>query len=217
MRSVLVWLMVCFGSVFAPASSAAGSCQPAELFATDNTRVITGPDSEAAGQLRDDLEPFERQAVATIAQTGAEVTGSTLVDGVFWSATLQQIAYERARQFHLCVVDEPTLHIAAEAMNRQFHQETALTFEYLRQGAPEADAILIAVPGIDIARFGDALMADSAARQRLLGGSVTTADHTLLLVAANRDFDIARQLVEEAGGSWTAATINYGRRELVQT
>ncbi|AGZ52391.1 putative membrane protein [Mycobacterium kansasii 662] len=217
MRSMLVWLMVCFGSVFAPASSAAGSCQPAELFATDNTWVITGSDAKATGQLHGDLEPFERQAVVTIAQTGAEVRGSTLVDGVFWSATLQQIAYERARQFHLCVVDEPTLHTAAEAMNRQFHQETALTFEYLPQGAPRADAMLIAVPGIDLARFGDALTADSAARQRLLGGSITTADRTLLLVAANRDLDIARHLVEQAGGSWTAATINYGRRELVQT
>ncbi|OOK67572.1 putative membrane protein [Mycobacterium kansasii] len=81
MRSMLVWLMVCFGSVFAPASSAAGSCQPAELFATDNTWVITGSDAKATGQLHGDLEPFERQAVVTIAQTGAEVRGSTLVDG----------------------------------------------------------------------------------------------------------------------------------------
>lgn len=158
---------------------------------------------------------FELPAVATIALTGTVVTGSTLVDGVFWSNERQQIGYERSREFHLCVVDAPTLHNAAEALHRQFNQEAVLTFDYLPQNAPEADAILITVPDIGIARFRDAFASDLAAHHRLRGGSVTTADHTLILVAGNGDLDVARRLVEEAGGDWNATTIAHGRREFV--
>jgi hypothetical protein len=152
----------------------------------------------------------------TIALSGATVTGSTLLDGVFWSNELQQTTSERSREFHLCSADEPTLHTAAEALRRQFNQESVLTFDYLPQNAPEANAITINVPNVDIARFRDAFVADSAAHNRLLGGSVTT-DHSLILVAGNGDLDIARRLVSEAGGSWNAATIAYGKREFVQT
>lgn len=112
-----------------PATGGGPACRPAELFATDNT-----------------TDGFELPAVATIALTGTVVTGSTLVDGVFWSNERQQIGYERSREFHLCVVDAPTLHNAAEALHRQFNQEAVLTFDYLPQNAPEADAILITVP-----------------------------------------------------------------------
>ncbi|CNW83299.1 membrane protein [Mycobacterium tuberculosis] len=144
------------------------ACLPAgRVFATDNT-----------------TDGFELPAVATIALTGTVVTGSTLVDGVFWSNERQQIGYERSREFHLCVVDAPTLHNAAEALHRQFNQEAVLTFDYLPQNAPEADAILITVPDIGIARFRDAFASDLAAHHRLRGGSVTTADHTLILAPA---------------------------------
>lgn len=181
-----------------PATGGGPACRLAELFATDNT-----------------TDGFELPAVATIALTGTVVTGSTLVDGVFWSNERQQIGYERSREFHLCVVDAPTLHNAAEALHRQFNQEAVLTFDYLPQNAPEADAILITVPDIGIARFRDAFASDLAAHHRLRGGSVTTADHTLILVAGNGDLDVARRLVEEAGGDWNATTIAHGRREFV--
>ncbi|CNM79723.1 acyl-CoA synthetase [Mycobacterium tuberculosis] len=102
-----------------------------------------------------------------------------------------------------------------EALHRQFNQEAVLTFDYLPQNAPEADAILITVPDIGIARFRDAFASDLAAHHRLRGGSVTTADHTLILVAGNGDLDVARRLVEEAGGDWNATTIAHGRREFV--
>jgi hypothetical protein len=91
-----------------------------------------------------------------------------------------------------------------------------LTFDYLPQNAPQQDAIIIAVPDVDIARFGDALVADPTARNRLRGGSVTTTDHTLILVAGDDDLDLARRLVGEAGGSWDTATIAYGKREFVE-
>jgi hypothetical protein len=182
-----------------PARADVSQCRPAELFATDNTDPL-----------------FEIQADVTIAQNGAAVTGSTLLDGVYWSNELQQTTYERSREFHLRGADEPTLHTAAEALHRQFNQEAVLTFEYLPQHAPQANAITINVPDIDIARFRDAFAADSAAHRRLQGGSVTTTDRTLILVAGNGDLDVAHRLIGEAGGSWDAATIAYGKREFVE-
>jgi hypothetical protein len=205
MRSMLVWLMVLSGGVLAaanPATTAAqddsGPCQQAELFATDNTDPL-----------------FEMQADMTITLNGAAVTGSTPLDGVYWSKALQRSSYERSREFHLCGADG-SLHTAAEALRRQFNQEAVLTFDYLPQNAPEENSIVIAVPDVDIARFGDALVADPVARNRLRGGSVTTTDRTLILVAGNDDRDVARRLVAEAGGNWNAATIAYGRREFVE-
>jgi hypothetical protein len=202
MQSVLVWLMVLLGSAFltgTPAKADANPCQPAELFAADNADPL-----------------FEIQADLTIAQGGVTVTGSTPLDGVFWSDALQQTTYDRSREFHLCAADEPALHAAAEALRRQFNQEAVLTFDYLPQHAPTAHAITITVPDIDIAQFRDAFVADSAAHQRLHGGSVTTTDHTLILVAGNGDIDVARRLVSESGGRWDAATIAYGSREFVE-
>ena len=66
------------------------------------------------------------------------------------------------------------------------------------------------VPDIDLARFRAAFVSDPAAHRRLRGGSVTTTDHTLILVTATGDLDVARRLVGEAGGSWNAASIAYG-------
>jgi hypothetical protein len=201
MRSVLVWLMVLSGGVFGP-ETPAPSCHPTELFVTDNTDPL-----------------FEIQADVTIAQNGVAATGSTPLDGVYWSTVLQQTTDERSREFHLCSPDEPTLHTIAEALRRQFNQEAVLTFDYLPDNlpehAPEASAAAVSVPDIDLARFRAAFVSDSAAHRRLRGGSVTTTDHTLILITATGDLDVARKLVGEAGGSWDAASIAYGRREFV--
>ena len=209
MRSVLVLLLVLLCGTFAGPTRAA-PCQPAELFATDNTAVITDLDS-----ITDDLQHFEAQADLTIAHAGATVTGSTLLDAVSWSTELQRPAYERSREFHLCGTGG-SLHTAADALRRQFHQHTVLVFDYLPRRAPEADAILVTAPGIDAARFRDALVADSAAHDRMPTGSVTT-DQTLILVAGVDDLDTARRLVGEAGGDPNTATIAYGRSEFVET
>lgn len=195
MRSVLVWLMVLFCCTF-PAPARAEPCQRAELFATETADPL-----------------FEAQATATIALSGAAVTESTPLDGVYWSDALQRTTRERSREFHLC---GGSSHSAAEALRRQFNQEAVLTFDYLPQHAPREDAAIVTVPGVDIARFGDALAADPVARRRIRGGSVTTTDHTLILVAGDDDLDVARRLVAEAGGNWEAAAIAYGRREFVE-
>ena len=198
---ILVWLVVICGVGVAPSAGGEGpACRAAELFA-----------SNPIG----DSQLFELQADVTFALNGTVVTGSTPVDGVFWSEQLQQTTDERSREFHLCVVDEPTLHTAAEALRTQFNQEAVLTFDYLPQDAPGENAIAVTVPDIDLARFRAAFASDPAAHRRLQGGSVTTTDHTLLLIAGNSDLDIARRLVGAAGGRWSAANIAYGRREFV--
>jgi hypothetical protein len=200
MRSVLLGLVVFFSGVFLAATPAgAAPCQPAELFV-----AVTGdPVSEI-------------QADVTLTLIGATPTGSTPLDGVYWSNGLQQNSYQRSREFHLCVADEPTLHAAAQALLGQFHQESVLSFSYLPQHTTGTNAILITVPDVDITRFGAALLADPTARDHVRGGSVTTTDHTLILVAGNDDAEVARRLVGEAGGNWNAATIAYGRREFVE-
>lgn len=199
MRSVLLWLLVLFcGAIVTPAP-AKSDCQPAEFFLADNADPL-----------------FEPQADVTIALNGVAVTGSTPLDGVYWSSAQQRITVERSREFHLCGAGEPALHTAAEALRRQFDQESVLSFDYLPQHAAEANAIVVTVPDVDIERLGAALAADLPARNRLRGGSVTATDHSLILVAANGDRDVARRIVTEAGGNWQAAEIAYGRSEFVE-
>lgn len=200
MRSVLVWPMVLFCHLVAPHSPAlAGPCRPAELFVTDTPDPL-----------------FEAHAGATLRNHGVTVTGSTPLDGVYWSPARGRPTFERSHEFHLCGADESVLHTAAEALRRQFDQESVLTFDYLPPRDHGDNAVLVTVPNMDIGRLGDALAADPAARTRLRGGSVTTTDHTLSLVVAEGDREIARRLVDEAGGSWDAAAIADGRREFVE-
>ncbi|MEE6135091.1 hypothetical protein SKC41_01950 [Mycobacterium sp. 050128] len=201
MRSVLLWLLVLIcGAIVVPtpARSDGDSCQPAEFFVVDNGDPL-----------------FEPRADVTIALNGVTVTGSTPLDGVYWFAAQQRITLERSREFHLCGT-EPALHTAAEALRRQFDQESVLSFDYLPPTAPQENAIIITVPDVDVGRLTTALAADLSVRDRLRGGSVTATDHTLILIAANGDRDLARRLVTAAGGNWQAADIAYGRSEFAE-
>lgn len=199
MRSVLLWLLVLICGAIVTATPAQGDCQPAEFFVADNADPL-----------------FEPQADVTIALNGVTVTGSTPLDGVYWSDAQQRITVERAREFHLCGANEPALHTAAEALRRQFDQESALSFDYLPEHAAQQNAIIITVPDVDIERLVTALAADLTARTRLRGGSVTATDHTLILVVGNDDRDVARRLVSAAGGNWQAAGTAYGRSEFAE-
>ncbi|MEC4762417.1 hypothetical protein VT930_04735 [Mycobacterium sherrisii] len=196
MRSVLVGLLVLFCSV-CPAPSHADPCHPAELFVADTADPL-----------------FELQADATIVRSGVAVTGSTALDGIWWSDARRQLSFERSREFHLCSTDPSTLHRAGEALRRQFDQESVLSFDYLPRQA--STAIIITAPNIDIARLGDALAADPTARTRLRGGSVTATDHTLILVADRADRELAQKLVSAAGGNWDDIQTDYGTSEFVQ-
>jgi hypothetical protein len=184
----------------------------AELFATTNTAVITDADDP---RLRDRLELFELQVDTTVLANAAVATGSTLVDGVSWSAERHQLTYERSRDFHLSCVDEFELHRIADQVRQQFLQESVLTFRQLPHDAPEVDAVTVEVPDVDSSRLYAALAGDPVARDRLVGGSVTE-DRTLILVADIADLELARQLAVAAGGQTQAATVRYGRREFVE-
>lgn len=148
MRSVLLWLLVLFCGAIVTATPARSDCQPAEFFVADHPDPL-----------------FEPQADATIAVNGVTVTGSTPLDGVYWPDAQQRSTVDRSREFHVCGPDQPTLHAAAEALRRQFGQESVLFFDYRPQQAP--DAIIITVPNVDIERLGTALAGDLAARNRL--------------------------------------------------
>jgi hypothetical protein len=184
----------------------------AELFATDNTAVIRDSDHP---RLQDRLTLFELQVDTTMLANAAAVTGSTLVDGVYWSAEMHQTTYERSREFHLSCVDAFQLHRIADQVRLQFRPESVLTFEYLPTDAPEVNAVSVNVPDVDTARLHEALAGDPVARDRLVGGSVTE-QHTLIVVADIADLRLARRLAAEAGGQPQAVTVQYGRREFVE-
>lgn len=178
------------------------------LFATSNTAVITDPNDV---RLQDLLQFFEIQVNTIAFLGGASPAGSTLVDGVFWSDELDMPTYERARMFHLCGVEDAELRGIADQVRRQFDQEAVLTFTFAASGGQD---VTVEVPGIDVARFHDALVADPVARDTLAGGSVTP-DGVLTLVATATDLALVRELVERAGGQWSAARTFYGVTEFV--
>ncbi|MBF6327837.1 hypothetical protein [Nocardia transvalensis] len=196
-----------------PQSCAAGNpLQPtAELFATDYTDAITDPTD---ARLQNRLEAFELQVDAIALQNLSLPVGSALVDGVFWSESRQQATYERSRDFHLACVAGADLHRIADQVRTRFHQESVLTFEPLPADSPARDAFLVEVPGVDVARFHDALLSDPTARTHLGGGSITE-DKTLILVAELADLPLTEQFVTRLGASWNPATLRYGDREFV--
>lgn len=202
----------------APTHSRSPACSPdqaqgrAEVFATNNTALITDPGDS---RLRDPLQQFGTQVDAIISGNGASLADSNVVDAVFWSDDLQQTTYERSREFHLCGVDKFELHRIANEVRRQFDQESVLTFVYLPENGPDADAVRIEVPDVDVPRFHDELAEDPVARQRLVGGSVTES-RTLILVADVADRALALELAMESGGATREATMEYGRRDFVE-
>ncbi|MFI0450049.1 hypothetical protein [Actinomadura sp. 6N118] len=209
---LLAWLITVSTLAAGPAQATTGSHpHQAEIFATNNTAIITDPDDP---RLKTRLTRFDRQARRIIAGHGARTRRSTLLDGVFWSSDLQQTTYERSRRFDLDRTDTLELHHIAGLIRKEFHQESVLTFEHLPQGSPRTDAVRIEVPGLDVRRLHDGLVADPAARDELFGGSVTLRGH-LILVAELADLAIARRFVTAIGGDWSQATVRYGDSEFV--
>jgi hypothetical protein len=192
-------------------AAAASRVPQAEIFATSNTAIITDP---ADPRLNTRLIPFARQVRRIVREGGAQPHGSTLLNGVFWSEHLHQTTYERSREFDVNRTDPIELHYIAELIRKQFDQESVLTFEFLPRTATRTDAIEIEVPGLDVERLHDGLVADPVARDHLQGGSVTL-DGTLILIAALADLDLVQRFVTELGGDWANRTIRYGDAEFV--
>ena len=189
-------------AIAAPAASA----HDAEIFATNNTAVITDP---ADPRLKDPLIGFERQVERIIEQGGAKPRGSELLDGVF--ASDEGTTFERSRRFDVDRTDDEELHTIANAIRERFAQQSVLTFE--RGG--EADAVELEVPGVRAQALRDGLLADQEAREHLFGGSVTQDRH-LLLVADRADEALAVAFAKRIGGDMKRAKARYGEREFVE-
>jgi hypothetical protein len=183
----------------------------AEIFATNNTAIITDP---ADPRLNTRLIRFAQQVRRIIRDNGAQPHGSTLLNGVFWSADRQQATYERSREFDVTRTDPIELRHIAELIGKQFDQESVLTFEHLPRTSGRTDAIKIEIPGLDAQRLHDGLVADPIARDQLQGGSVTL-DGTLILIAELADLELVQRFVTQLGGDWTKRAVRYGDLEFV--
>ncbi|MGO4462326.1 hypothetical protein AB4039_34315 [Streptomyces sp. M-16] len=194
----------------APVSERSG-CPTAEVFATDNTAVITDP---ADPRLRTRLTRFDHEVRDIVRAHGARTAGSTLLDGVFWSGEQKQTTYERSREFDVERVGRDGLHHIADVIRKQYDQESVLTFRCLPRTAPETDAVEVRAPGVSPTRLREALVADPEARERLGGGSVTLGGE-LILVAPVSDLPLARRFTAALGVDWSRAEVRYGDEELV--
>ena len=116
-------------AVAAPAASA----QDAEIFATNNTAVITDP---ADPRLNDGLLGFERDVNRLIEDGGGLARGSQLLDGVFFSAEQGTTTLERSRVFAVDGVEDDELHTIADTVRARFGQQSVLTFAACRRPIP---------------------------------------------------------------------------------
>ena len=174
----------------APAAAAHDKPPDAEIFATNNTALITDPDDP---RLDARLNGFARRVTRIIDEGGGTPRGSQLLDGVFFSSDLGGTTFERSRAFDVDHVSDGELHDIAETIRRRFLQQSVLTFDHLPRHDPDADAIELEVPGVTAQALRDGLLADADARERLFGGSVTLDGH-LLLVADRADTQLARDV-----------------------
>ncbi|MFE4307706.1 hypothetical protein [Streptomyces sp. NPDC056891] len=211
--ATLALLLGITGAQSTHASPVDQDCPAAEIFATDNTAVITDPDDP---RLRTRLTRFDHEVRAIIRAHGARPAASTLLDGVFWSEAGQQATYERSREFDVNRVGRDGLNHIAGVIAKEYDQEAVLTFRCLPRTSPETDAVEIEVPGVSASRLSEALVGDPEAREKLGGGSVTL-DGRLVLVAEIADLDRARKFAVSLGADWNEARLNYGDREFVNS
>ena len=198
-------------AVAAP-TAAAHDLPDAEIFATNNTAVITDPDDP---RLDDRLKDFAREVKEIVEDGGGEPRGSELVDGVFFSSDLGTTTFERSRRFDVDDVADDQLHGIADEIRSRFGQQSVLTFDHLPATDDEADAVELEVPSVKAQDLREGLLADQTAREELFGGSVTL-DGRLLLVAELADAQLARDFAERIGGDLRRAAIHYGERDFVE-
>lgn len=194
-----------------PASAADHGCPAGEVFATNNTAIITDP---ADPRLRTRLTRFDHEVRGIIHANGARPGASELLDGIFWSGDLKQATYERSREFDINRVGRDGLHHIAGVIAKQYHQESVLTFRCLPRTSPETDAAEIQASGVSATRLHDALVANPEARDKLGGGSVTL-DGRLVLVVPRADLSPAEKFTKDLGVDWSTVEVRYGDREFV--
>ena len=192
--------------------AAAHDLPDAEIFATNNTAVITDPDDP---RLRDRLKGFAHEVESIIEDGGGKPRGSELLDGVFFSSDLGTTTFERSRRFDVDRVADDELHAIADETRARFGQQSVLTFDHLPAGDDEVDAIELEVPSVEARDLREGLLADQTAREELFGGSVTLGGR-LLLVAELADAQLARDFAERIGGNLRRAATHYGERDFVE-
>ncbi|KOV79124.1 hypothetical protein [Nocardia sp. NRRL S-836] len=207
-------LLVAVTSVLAISIStgtAAGTPLPfPEIFATNNTAIITDP---ADPRLRDRLIGFDREVRGIVLANGGITTRSTLLDGVFWSSDLQQTTFERSRKFDVSLTAEGLRHTAA-TIGKRFRQESVLTFRFLPSNSPQVDAVQVEADGITAQQVRDGLLADAEVREKLGGGSVTLGNRAILIADVG-DLPTVRAFVTSLGGDMSRAKVRRGTWEFV--
>lgn len=207
-------LLVAVTSVLAftvSTGTAAGAPLPCpEIFATNNTAVITDPNDP---RLRDRLIAFDREVRGIVLANGGVTTRSTLLDGVFWSSSLQQTTFERSRKFDV-TLGEDSLRHTASTISKQFRQESVLTFRFLPSNSPKVDAVQVEVDGITAKQVREGLLNDAVAREKLGGGSVTLQNKAILIADVN-DLPTVRAFVTSIGGDMRRAKVRKGTWEFV--
>ena len=200
-------------AIAAPAAAAHDGGPPdAEIFATNNTAVITDPDDP---RLDDKLKEFGRDVERIIEAGGGDARGSELLDGVFFSFDEGTTTFERSRRFDVDRVDDDELHTIADTIRDRHDQQSVLTFDHLPRHDDEVNAIELEVPGVTAQALRDGLLADATAREELFGGSVTLDRH-LILVAELEDAELARAFAASIGGDLQRAVTRHGEREFVE-
>ncbi|MEU8960165.1 hypothetical protein AB0C89_00445 [Streptomyces sp. NPDC048491] len=199
------------GAGTARAAEAAHGCPTGEIYATNNTAIITDP---ADPRLRTRLDRFDREVRGIIHANGARPGASKLLNGVFWSGELKRATYERSREFDVTRVGRDGLHHIAGVIAKQYQQESVLTFRCLARTSPETDSVEIQAPGVSATRLHDALVDNPEARDELGGGSVTLGGR-LVLIAPLADLPLARKFTASLGVDWNKAQVLYGDEEFV--
>ncbi|MFE0681582.1 hypothetical protein ACFW17_12330 [Streptomyces sp. NPDC058961] len=199
------------GAGTARAAEAAHGCPSGEIYATNNTAIITDP---ADPRLRTRLDRFDREVRGIIHANGARPGASKLLNGVFWSGELKRATYERSREFDVTRAGRDGLHHIAGVIAKQYHQESVLTFRCLARTSPETDSVEIQAPGVSATRLHDALVDNPEARDELGGGSVTLGGR-LVLIAPLADLPLARKFTASLGVDWNKAQVRYGDEEFV--
>ncbi|MGZ3147469.1 hypothetical protein ACVDFE_36895 [Lentzea chajnantorensis] len=191
--------------------TAAGTSLPLpEIFATNNTAIITDP---ADPRLRDRLTGFDREVRGIVFAHGGVTTRSTLLDGVFWSSEQQRTTFERSRKFDVTLGEEGLRHAAA-TIGKRFRQESVLTFRFLPANSPQVDAVQVEVDGITAQQLREGLLNDAVARETLGGGSVTLQNRAILIAGVG-DLPVVRAFVTSLGGDMSRAKVRKGTWEFV--
>jgi hypothetical protein len=206
-------LLAAVVAIVPAAASAHGSSglPDAEIFATNNTAVITDP---ADPRLDKRLNGFARKVERIIQDGGGIPRGSQLLDGVFFSSDLNYTTFERSRDFDVDHVTVAELGAIAERVRQRFNQQSVLTFDYLPAHAKRVDGLELEVPGVSADALRQGLLDDQVAREALFGGSVTQDDR-LLLVADLTNADLARTFAANIGGDISRAITRPGDVEFV--